>query len=190
MSFKIKKIIAFILNFLGILNLLIWYQKKKYQGNYIRLINYHNTDKMSPRTFHKQLKWFTEYFQNVDYQEFERFLSSETKGIGKPGIMLTFDDGLEGNYLYGRDLLNKEGFTGYFMVSSDLIGKEDYMNKEQIKELLSEGHVIGCHTATHHRMNENDSNEVLEHEITTINITSCQELRIQAYRYKPQVSPL
>lgn len=31
---------------------------------------------------------------------------------------------------------------------------------------------------------------ILEHEITTINITSCQELRIQAYLYKPQVSPL
>ncbi len=41
------------------------------------------------------------------------------------------------------------------------------MNEDEIHELCANGHVIGCHTATHHRMDNDDSDEILTEEIIT-----------------------
>lgn len=165
MGFRIKKIAAFLLNFFGILNLLLVSERKKYHRQYIRIINYHNVAKNFKGNFEQQIMWLKQHYQNIDFETFKGFLEEKENIDHGPGIMLTFDDGLSGNYKYARDILNKFKMTGYFMVSSDLVGTEGYMTVSQLKELLAEGHVIGCHTSTHHRMSKNDSQSVLEYEI-------------------------
>lgn len=79
--------------------------------------------------------------------------------------MLTFDDGIANNYYVAKPLLEEYGFTGYFMCSSDLIGTEGYMSYDQLKDLISNGHIITDHSATHHRMNEDDTEQLLDYEI-------------------------
>lgn len=193
MGFYIKKGLAFFFNLSGINDLFLYRLNHKYQNRYIRIINYHDTNLYYRKNFEKQLKWYKKHFSNVNYQQFESFLVTKefekhtkiekhrinTKyhiGIKhkknekyrintKPGIMLTFDDGLAGNFETARKLLKKYGFTGYFMCSSDLVGTKGYMTYQQLKILINEGHVIADHTATHHRMNEDDTKETLIHEI-------------------------
>ena len=166
MGFKIKKIIAFMLNMLGILDLLINLEDKKLRKRYVRIINYHNNHSYSTRNFEKQVMWLKKYYENISYNMFKDIVEKKQMfNMERPGVMMTFDDGLEGNYLFGRYIMNKHRMTGYYLVSSDLIGKEGYMSEEQIRTLLAEGHVIGCHTSTHHRMNKNDSIATLRHEI-------------------------
>lgn len=167
MGFYIKKIIAYIFNLCGISNLLLFLEHKRYGNKYIRIINYHDTKQDSVANLKKQLLWFKDHYRNVTFREFERFLSHGVLEGEKPGIMLTFDDGLSGNYEHAKAILNELNMTGYFMVSSDLIGKKGYMNVEQIKELISEGHIIGCHTSTHHRMDIKDDCSTLEYEIVS-----------------------
>lgn len=165
MGFFIKRIIAFLLNLCGILDLLCVLERKKYGRQYIRVINYHDVTKKSIDNFGRQISWLKRHYKNMNFGAFQEFL--EGKGIieNGPGIMLTFDDGLAGNYKYARDILNKYNMTGYFMVSSDLIGTDGYMTERQLKELIGEGHVVGCHTSTHHRMCSSDNSDVLEYEI-------------------------
>jgi peptidoglycan/xylan/chitin deacetylase (PgdA/CDA1 family) len=79
--------------------------------------------------------------------------------------MLTFDDGYIGNYENALQILEQNSMTGYFLVSSDLVGNVGYMKAEQLKDLIKRGHIIGDHTATHHRMMEDDTKETLEYEI-------------------------
>ena len=53
-----------------------------------------------------------------------------------------------------------------FFISPDKIGQEEYMTEKQIKELLKNPiYMIGSHTCTHHRMNIDDVEEILDYEI-------------------------
>lgn len=135
--------------------------------NYIRIVNYHGTPKESLKEFEKQLQWYENNFCLIDYTELKQFLDGHRSFHEKPGLLLTFDDGKKSNYSYGRPLLNKYKIKGIFFVSSDSVGSEGYMNWSDIKSLIAEGHSIGSHTATHHRMLENDSLQLLDYEVKT-----------------------
>lgn len=151
------------MHYTGISNLLLKYLNKKTGCDYIRVINYHHVSDSD--LFRKQIKWYKKNFANTDYKQFEDFFCNDGHDLSVPGIVLTFDDGFVDNYTKGVRVLNEEKMTGWFMVSSDLVGKEDYMSWEQLKEMLQYGHVIGDHTATHHRMESKDTDSTLEYEI-------------------------
>ena len=170
MGFRIKRFIALIFDYLGISNLLIKCLNKKYKNEYIRIINYHDVLISEKENFEQQLKFYKDNFSNINYDSFTKFLDGDFIIKEKPGIMITFDDGYKGNYSVAADLLDKYNLTGYFMISSDLVGKENYMTIAELKDLISRGHVIGDHTATHHRMNSDDSDEILNYEINTSKI--------------------
>lgn len=165
MGYKIKLVIAWIFNVLGITDRKFEKINKKYNNNYIRILNYHNTYKNDIESFRRQLKWYNKMFSNINYSQFEDFIQNGKLPSNKPGIMLTFDDGKKGNYDFARQLLQEFGFTGYFMCSTDLVGTDGYMTYDEIKQLKEEGNVIADHTATHHRMCENDTDDILEYEI-------------------------
>ena len=162
----IKLVLAKALDVTGVLEGSLRKLNKRYHNDYIRVINYHDTVDDNADSFEAQLKWYKEHYVNTDFNTFKCFIDKRYHFDNKPGLMLTFDDGKRGNYDCARDLLKKYGFTGYFMCSSDLINTEGYMDKEQILTLVREGHIIGDHTATHHRMNEMDEDSVLYYEIS------------------------
>lgn len=165
--FGIKKRLAKAFEILGITRFYEKQLKRKYGNNYIRIVNYHNTEAEDVANFMKQMEWFRKKYTNVSYEEFKQFLLGQMDFNDKPGIMLTFDDGLIGNYYNAYPVLKKYGFTGYFMCSSELVGTRGYMSFEQLRELVDQGHVVGDHTATHHRMHESDTEEILQKEIVS-----------------------
>lgn len=165
MGFRSKRIIAFILHISGISSLLLRLNLKRNGSQCIRIVNYHNTTAEGVQNFQKQIMWMQKYYRNVAYDEFVGFLAGDRQLEGLPGIMITFDDGRVGNYEYAKKVLDEFHMTGYFMIPVDLVGTEGYMDSAQLKDLIRDGHVIGSHTCTHHRMRPEDSKEVLEYEI-------------------------
>lgn len=163
-GFIVKKKLASVLNFVGLLDKKLIELNQRLNNKYIRVINYHHITE--EKAFGKQLNFFKERFDDINFSEFELFLKKGVLPGNKPGIILTFDDGYEDNYTIARKCLQRYGFTGWFMVSSDLLDTDGYMTYDQVSELLNQGHTIGCHTATHHRMLESDTDELLEYEVT------------------------
>lgn len=164
-KFVMKNILAGICNISGLSDSGLRRLDKKYRNDYIRIINYHDVAEQNAPNFEKHLDWYQKRFENVDYIKLKKFLCGEYHFKSKPGLAITFDDGFEDNYRTALPLLSKYKFTGWFFVSAGLVGKKNYMSVQQIKKLIRKKHVIGDHTATHHRMTESDSDSVLKKEI-------------------------
>lgn len=159
-----KEFVSKILVSTKITDAMFQYISKKTGNNYIRVINYHEVYPHERENFCQQFKYFKEQFVNCDYNCFVDFLKGKFVFKNKPGIMISFDDGYKGNYDIAAPILEEFGFTGWFMVSSGNIGNE-YMTENNISELKKRGHVIGCHSFSHHRMNVSDSDDILYKEI-------------------------
>ncbi len=163
--FRIKMILSLLADIVFVNKIKMTSLNKKTNSNYIRIVNYHHVLSEDAEKFEKQLKWYKKNYNDVNFDTFKSFVNGESLNGGKPGLMITFDDGYKDNYDVAMPLLNKYGFTGYFMVSSDLVGESDYMTEKMLLDLLDSNHVIGDHTATHHRFNPDDSEDVLNKEI-------------------------
>lgn len=158
-----------------ILDLLLWFQRKLFKGCYIRAINYHDTPKRFEYNFERQLIFYKKYFCSVDLKNLECLLNGKWKK--KPGLIISFDDGLKSNYDVAMPLLEKYGFIGWFFIPVGLIGTGrckdfhhtgdencSYMSWNEIME-LNKNHIIGCHTLTHCRLFNSLSEEKLKREI-------------------------
>lgn len=159
-----------------ILDLLLWFQRKLFKECYIRVINYHGTPKEFRNNFERQLAFYKKYFCSVNLEDLENLLNGKWEKE-KPGLIISFDDGLKSNYTVAAPLLEKYGFTGWFFIPVGLIGTGkckdfhhtgseacSYMSWREITK-LNKNHIIGCHTLTHCRLSNAISNEKLEQEI-------------------------
>lgn len=174
-----KKVIAFLSNILGITRVSFNKLNKKYHNNYVRVINYHNTEKEYIELFEKHIKYLSSTFNIISFDDFKRFLKGEIIFNDKPGMLITFDDGYVSNYKYGIDVLDKYRIKGTFFISSDTIYNNDkYINKEELKDLIKRGHDVGCHTKSHHRFSKDDDLTTLNQEIIDSNSVLNSELGI------------
>jgi peptidoglycan/xylan/chitin deacetylase (PgdA/CDA1 family) len=156
----------------------------------LRAVAYHGTPKDAKDPLARQLDYFARHFWSVDEQDLERFMKGGK--TGKPIIVISFDDGLYSNYEVAAPLLEERGLVGWFFVSSLLAGlpapaqatfcREHEiafrdcegrvgqagrvaMSWTELADLSRRGHVVGCHTATHHRMRGEVDELTLRNEI-------------------------
>lgn len=109
------------------------------------------------------------------------------KPRSRQGIIITFDDGLLSHYTVAAPLLEEHGFRGWFFIPAAMprLSAEEQrkfcldnrllipegqggrigMNIEEIIDLESRGHVIGCHTMNHRRFDGHVDRGVAEKEI-------------------------
>ncbi len=181
---RTKDKIALLLDKLFI-NQLVFLFTLRWYGKHIRVINYHGTPGEEMANFEGQLKFYQKYYAPVTYNDLENFFTGKGWHKSKPGLIISFDDGHRTNYDYALPLLEKYGFTGWFFIPPGLIEgskdeQENFVSIEKFKGGYNDGrflmswdeinklcqmHAVGCHTLTHHRMSNNDSEEVLEKEI-------------------------
>ena len=109
--------------------------------------------------------------------EFEAMMEGSKPIIGK-NLLLTFDDGFKSNFEIASQVLDKKDIKAIFFIVSDFAGLskiEDCrnfisenifpsmrssevpnhwknMNWHDLKQLVDNGHSIGCHTKTHARL--------------------------------------
>jgi peptidoglycan/xylan/chitin deacetylase (PgdA/CDA1 family) len=81
----------------------------------------------------------------------------------KPGLIVTFDDGLDSQYDAAR-VLEKAGANGWFFLPTELIGQKGRLTWEQARQ-MQKRHVIGGHTRSHLRLSGKYTRAVLRNEI-------------------------
>ena len=182
-----KKFIALICSCSGF-NFFLKFIRSLLFGDHVRVINYHDIDKSMLDSFEKQLKWFRKNYVNADREVIESLLKGKWKST-RPGLAITFDDGLRSQYEYVLPLLEKYGFTGWFFVPVQFVetnpsdqmsfGEKNQitifdhefederfaMNWDEVKKIDSSGHHIGSHTLNHKRLSENLREVDMQNEI-------------------------
>ena len=157
----------------GINALRIMLLNKKYQNNYIRVLNYHHTPISDKEQFENQIRWCANHFEICGLNDLRGFLQGKRVFEKKPGILITFDGGYLDNYQVAHKYLSANGIPAVYMISAGLIGctasrdgmMASYIGAEQLNEMISQGASVGCHTFSHHRMCISDTEEILFHEI-------------------------
>src|SRR5262245_59144336 len=84
-------------------------QKRKLKGRYIRTINMHDTPHSSMANFRRQMRFFARHFNSACEADLQILLSDGHWGKPKPGLIITFDDGLRTNYDVAAPLLEEFG---------------------------------------------------------------------------------
>jgi peptidoglycan/xylan/chitin deacetylase (PgdA/CDA1 family) len=64
-------------------------------------------------------------------------------------VTVTFDDGLQSQYVVGLPLLQQYTIPATFYLIPDLLGTPNYMSVRQVRHLIKKGNEIASHTLTH-----------------------------------------
>lgn len=178
-----KQILAQVTQAMHISQLGLALQKQLLGRHFLRSINYHGTPLTERDNFIEQLRFYKAHFDDVSLNDLNLFFREGCWHKEKPGLIISFDDGCYSNYEVAVPLLEEFGFTGWFFTPVDWIEaataaregrgephpKSDgpVMTWEDLKDLLHRPrpHVIGCHTASHHRLRASSSSDQLRAEI-------------------------
>ena len=171
-NLKIHKSSHLIKSALGFTEFL--FHTPKYNTRELIVVNYHGTPEKFFNNFKKQVDFFTNFFTPLKATEIEAYFKNELP-IQKAHMLFTFDDGLKNNLQAARYLAEQGISAFFFLVPSfieckkklqtnyyktnirptinSLIESEEKdttsLSWEDIQEIISLGHNIGCHTHTH-----------------------------------------
>jgi peptidoglycan/xylan/chitin deacetylase (PgdA/CDA1 family) len=154
---------------------------------YVRALNYHDTPQKLAANLRRQLEWYSSHFSNCNYSQLRNLLANGVWDNPKPGLIISFDDGLRSNYEIATPLLEEFGFTGWFMVpvaflETDSAHHDEFaatntiihqglhsnalgLSWDDVRDLEKRGHVITCHSMNHRRLSDSLSDEQLHEEI-------------------------
>lgn len=164
---SIKRRIASAFDLVGINSLGFAFQRW-FLSPFIRVVNYHDVTPEQAANFESHLQFFSSRFTDVDEKRLRGFLNGDPWQAKKPGIILSFDDGLASHAETVAPLLEKYGFTGWFFVPAERVdphsAAEGCATADQILSLTKK-HVIGSHTTTHCRLSSGLPDETLRSEV-------------------------
>jgi peptidoglycan/xylan/chitin deacetylase (PgdA/CDA1 family) len=113
--------------------------------------------------FRQQMKILADSgYQSILPDQLHEYLTKGTELPSKP-VMITFDDTDEEQFTIAKSEMDKYGFKAVYFVMNISIGRPKYMTREQIRQLSNEGHVIGCHTYDHHRVDKYKYQDTVEY---------------------------
>lgn len=155
-------------------------------GRHARAINYHDVPAAETLLFRAQIEWFAKHFRDVGPEQLAAILAGHFES-DRPGILISFDDGLRSAAEVVAPVLEEFGFTGWFMVPPKFVDTPvdrqaefalensiDYRDRHQDGRVamtwhqvrkLSQRHVITCHGMTHRRLSAQLTPAELDYEI-------------------------
>ncbi len=98
-----KRLLASLFKRTGLNAILAAVQNRAF-GPHARVINYHDISSEMLESFEQQLRYFRQRYLNVGRSELDRILRGDWKE-GRPGLVITFDDGLRSHAEYAAPLL-------------------------------------------------------------------------------------
>jgi peptidoglycan/xylan/chitin deacetylase (PgdA/CDA1 family) len=155
---------------------------------FIRVLYYHDVPAAMSRAFADQLLALKQAFVPASRADLERLLTEGHWPHQRPGIIVTFDDGLRSHSEVVAPILDRLGYEGWFFVPIDLLASPAqehpvlasrhgvlhgcdtardsrvFMTLEQLVA-LGQRHNIGCHTASHVRLSDDLSEAQLQLQI-------------------------
>ena len=157
----IKRALATAFDVTGLSRGLLALQRAAFQPH-IRCLNYHDIPPELADEFEDQLRFYAEHFAPVGRKDLLALREGRWTA-GKPGILLTFDDGLRSHVDVAAPLLEEYGMVGWFMVPAAVVRNapggletEHSVEEETLDyaglRRLDTHHVIGCHTYSHRRL--------------------------------------
>ena len=75
-------------------------------------------------------------------------------GNERYGVVLTFDDGSETDFVVAAPVLQELQANATFFVVAGLVGQRGFLSCGQLRELTNAGFEIGCHSMTHAYLND------------------------------------
>ena len=155
--------------------------------SFVRALNYHDVPPERAQDFERQLAFYAERFDCYGVSDLRALYAGRPKS-SRPGLILTFDDGLRSHADVVAPLLEQFGWTGWFMVpvafvdtppeeqvdfaAAHSIGHKNHVYDDARIALswddvraLSGKHVVGCHTWNHTRLADSLDAAALEEEI-------------------------
>lgn len=154
---------------------------------YIRAVNYHAVPQRWADSFERHLQYYARHFVAVTLSDLDRLHRGQWHH-SKPGLILSFDDGLRDQVEVAAPLVEKYGFVGWFLVPTGFVDtpsqqQRDYardhqiipaadgagapdvaMTWDQVRQ-LDQRHVVGCHTQSHCRLRADLTDQQLQEEI-------------------------
>jgi len=121
------------------------------------ILMYHQVDlslepkaqKVTPELFERQMALLKEWnFNVVSLDALVKRMESGQR-VPRNWVVITFDDGYENNYTRAFPVLKKYGYPATMFVSSDFLNTKDFMNFDQLREMIESGIDIGSHTRFH-----------------------------------------
>jgi peptidoglycan/xylan/chitin deacetylase (PgdA/CDA1 family) len=180
-----KLLLAKVLDATGASSTLIRSQRMVF-GPHLRAVNYHDVPPSRASDFERQLELLAKLFHCMTRADADVLARGEWPHA-KPGLVLSFDDGLRSHAEVCAPLLERHGLTGWFMVpfgfveeppGGQLAFARDHlidvvdewgdcrvaMTWPQVRS-LADRHVIGCHGWGHRRLADALTDAELDHEI-------------------------
>ncbi len=182
-----KRLLARALAATGTSRALLAAQSLLRRGEYIRVVNYHGTPPADAASFERQVAFLAEHFAPVSAADLARFFEEGVWRAAKPGLIVSFDDGLRSNAEVAAPVLERHGLVGWFFVPVGFVdapadGQLAFADEHQIRvdhaypdgriamswadlRAIAARHVVGCHTRSHLRLAPDVPPAVLEDEI-------------------------
>lgn len=118
--------------------------------------NMHPSYFVSSKAFKEQLQLISDL--NLSTISMDDLTKTETSG----NIILSFDDGLIGNYLYAFPAIKEQGMVATFFCAVSLIERKGMMTWSQLKEMAREGMSIQSHGYSHRPLASLSKREIWE----------------------------
>ena len=118
---------------------------------------------VSPSMFAQQMKYLHDNgYTTITPSQFYTYLKAGKTPNDKL-VLITFDDGSEGQYKYAYPVLKQYHMTATFYIIAD----RSPINKKQLKEISDNGMVIESHSSTHPDLSKIKNTKTLIYEILT-----------------------
>jgi len=149
--------------------------EKLFKKPRIQFLYIHHVFDDEIENFDKLLFFLSKHYEFISYSKaVNKILTGD---IDKPYICISSDDGFKNN-LNAVKIMNKYGVKGCFFVNPDTIGLKDFskiklfcnnilrcapiefMEWDDLENLIKYGHEIGSHTMNHIKISETNINEV------------------------------
>ena len=139
---KVKHSIIAVACASGLTSLSCQFQSFRYGTKFLRAVNYHATPRWFAQNLDVQFAYLARNYVSVNQNGLHRVLSG-TWTASKPGVLISFDDGLYSNYEVAAPLLEKYGLTGWFFVPVGIV--ESCSNRRAAdQETLARSRQIRC----------------------------------------------
>jgi peptidoglycan/xylan/chitin deacetylase (PgdA/CDA1 family) len=159
-------------------------------GKRLRVLVFHDIPPNGIRKFADQIKWIKRRWEFIDPETFSSIVMGN-QPLLEDSLLLTFDDGFYSNYFVAVNILDPLNIKAVFFVVSGFIDTKteiesrNFISKgirrdlspdmmplhwksmswADLRNLQSNGHKIGAHTATHARLSEINTDKELISEI-------------------------
>ncbi|MGE6737229.1 polysaccharide deacetylase family protein, partial [Streptomyces sp. NPDC059900] len=157
-------------------------------GQYLRVVNYHNTPHADTDKIRGELKTLAEHFSAVTLEDLDQFRTTGRWHKSRPGVIPVFYEGYRNNAEVAAPLAEEAGLTAWFFICTAFLDvpvadQYDYANAHNIDLVqenakgerlamtwddvaeLSRRHVVTPHTANHAEAASLHTGADLEREI-------------------------